>query len=248
MSARILVTGFNAGGSASPGQLTTDYDLLQAEPDGTPTERAAYTAAVSSPFEPPSLFSPLLRRIRGDCRPWLVQRHRCVARGRRLPPAGDHQRTAVPRTHPTLRRRSDRFGLGSRSQELHFPVRPHPLRHGLHHRLPRSQQGPVRVLLQPQVRPHRQRPPQPATATMNAPLKYSPSHKTASHAPTGRRPTSAKHPQRARKRPGRYCGSAPTATPPSSPDSSATTSSSPNTRTGSPATGPPPPTGGARDN
>ncbi|MFI5619723.1 hypothetical protein [Streptomyces sp. NPDC051567] len=35
-------------------------------------ERAAYTAAGSSPFEPPSLFPPLLRRIRATAGPGPV--------------------------------------------------------------------------------------------------------------------------------------------------------------------------------
>ncbi|MFL4909388.1 hypothetical protein ACJ6WF_40950 [Streptomyces sp. MMS24-I2-30] len=63
--ARITLTGFNPRWwERIADRLTADYGLLQSEPDWTPTERAAYTAAVSSPFEPPSLFSPLLRRIR----------------------------------------------------------------------------------------------------------------------------------------------------------------------------------------
>ncbi|MFJ6053614.1 hypothetical protein [Streptomyces sp. NPDC092307] len=65
MPARILLTGFNPRWwERIAERLNTNYGLLQSERDWTPTERAAYTAAVRSPFEPPSLLSPLLRRIR----------------------------------------------------------------------------------------------------------------------------------------------------------------------------------------
>ncbi|MFG2713431.1 hypothetical protein ACGFX2_23145 [Streptomyces goshikiensis] len=73
MPARILLTGFNPRWwERIAERLNTDYGLLQSERDWTPTERAAYTAAVSSPFEPPSLFSALLRRIRATAGPGPV--------------------------------------------------------------------------------------------------------------------------------------------------------------------------------
>lgn len=71
--ARILLTGFNPHWwERIADRLTTDYDLLQSEMDWTPTERAAYTAAFGSPFEPPTLFSSLLRRIRATAGPGPV--------------------------------------------------------------------------------------------------------------------------------------------------------------------------------
>ncbi|MFE0773337.1 hypothetical protein [Streptomyces sp. NPDC058861] len=67
---RILLSGFNPRWwERIADRLTTDYGLLQKEPGWTPAERAAYASAVSSPFEPPSLFSPLLRRIRATAGP-----------------------------------------------------------------------------------------------------------------------------------------------------------------------------------
>ncbi|MFI6730133.1 hypothetical protein [Streptomyces atratus] len=71
MPARIALTGFNPHWwERITDRFTTDYyDLLQHEPDWTPAERAAHTAAVTSPFEPASLFSPLLRRIRAMAGP-----------------------------------------------------------------------------------------------------------------------------------------------------------------------------------
>ncbi|MFD9517876.1 hypothetical protein [Streptomyces sp. NPDC059979] len=70
MPTRILLTGFNPRRwERIADRLTTDYDLLQSERDWTPAERAAYTAAVSSPFEPFSLFSSLLRRVQATAGP-----------------------------------------------------------------------------------------------------------------------------------------------------------------------------------
>ncbi|MFI5987688.1 hypothetical protein ACIBEA_43375 [Streptomyces sp. NPDC051555] len=68
--ARILLTGFNPRWwERIAERLTTNYGLLQQEPDWTPTERTAYTAIVNSPYESPSIFSPLLRRIRATASP-----------------------------------------------------------------------------------------------------------------------------------------------------------------------------------
>ncbi|MFE5885505.1 hypothetical protein [Streptomyces hydrogenans] len=70
MPTRILLTGFNPRWwKRVADRLNSDYDLLQKKPGWTPTERAAYTAAVSSACQPPSLFSPLLRRIRATAGP-----------------------------------------------------------------------------------------------------------------------------------------------------------------------------------
>ncbi|MEU3401355.1 hypothetical protein [Streptomyces filamentosus] len=70
MPARILLTGFNPRWwERVADRLTSDYDLLQKEPDWTSTERDAYTAVVSSSWQPPSIFSPLLRRIRATAGP-----------------------------------------------------------------------------------------------------------------------------------------------------------------------------------
>lgn len=70
MPARILLTGFNLRWwERVADRLTIDYDLLQQEPGWTPTERAAYTADLSYPFQPSSIFSPLPRHIRATVGP-----------------------------------------------------------------------------------------------------------------------------------------------------------------------------------
>jgi hypothetical protein len=71
--AGILLTGFNPRWwERIVDHLATNYDLLQTESDWTPEERAAYTAAAATPFEPPSIYSPLLRRIRATAGPGPV--------------------------------------------------------------------------------------------------------------------------------------------------------------------------------
>ncbi|MGW2688913.1 hypothetical protein ACWC6I_37865 [Streptomyces sp. NPDC001414] len=73
MPARIMLTGFNPWWwQRIADRLTADYDLLQSEPDWTPVERAAYLATAATSFEPASLFSPLLRRIRATAGPGSI--------------------------------------------------------------------------------------------------------------------------------------------------------------------------------
>ncbi|WP_369181018.1 hypothetical protein [Streptomyces mutabilis] len=70
MPASILLTGFNPHWwQRVIDRLAPDYDLLQHKPDWTPEERAAYAAAAASPCDPPSIYSPLLRRIRATAGP-----------------------------------------------------------------------------------------------------------------------------------------------------------------------------------
>jgi hypothetical protein len=70
MPASILLTGFNPRWwERITNRLATTYDLLQDHQDWTPEERAAYTAAAAAPFDPPSIYSPLLRRIRATAGP-----------------------------------------------------------------------------------------------------------------------------------------------------------------------------------
>ncbi|MEV7817378.1 hypothetical protein AB0P05_43080 [Streptomyces flaveolus] len=65
MPASILLTGFNLRWwDRVVNRLTPYYNLLQPKPHWTPEERAAYAAAAASPCDPPSIYSPLLRRIR----------------------------------------------------------------------------------------------------------------------------------------------------------------------------------------
>ncbi|MCT9093927.1 hypothetical protein N4G70_34480 [Streptomyces sp. ASQP_92] len=64
MPANIVLTGFNPRWwERIIGRLAPDYGLFNDEPGWTSLESAAYSAALTLPFEPPSLFSPLLRRI-----------------------------------------------------------------------------------------------------------------------------------------------------------------------------------------
>ncbi|WP_030689049.1 hypothetical protein [Streptomyces sp. NRRL B-1347] len=95
MPASILLTGFTprSWDRIVNGPLA-DYDL-RLKADWTPMERAAYAAATASPTDPPSIYSPLLRRIRATAGPgpinstgnwlglwgWWV----CRAAGWRLP-------------------------------------------------------------------------------------------------------------------------------------------------------------------
>lgn len=73
MPASILLTGFNPHWwQRVVDRLAPDYDLLQHKPDWTPEERAAYAAAAASPCDPPSIYSPLLRRIRATAGPGTI--------------------------------------------------------------------------------------------------------------------------------------------------------------------------------
>jgi hypothetical protein len=69
MLASILLTGFNPHWWDRIVDRLTDYDLLQPKPDWTSEERAAYAASAASPCDPPSIYSPLLRRIRATAGP-----------------------------------------------------------------------------------------------------------------------------------------------------------------------------------
>ncbi|WP_223778811.1 hypothetical protein [Streptomyces sp. 135] len=70
MPTSILLTGFNPHWwDRVVNRLAPDYDLLQPKPDWTPEERTAYAAAIASPCDPPSIYSPLLRRIRATAGP-----------------------------------------------------------------------------------------------------------------------------------------------------------------------------------
>ncbi|MFF8994061.1 hypothetical protein ACF09H_29870 [Streptomyces sp. NPDC014983] len=73
MPASILLTGFNPRWwDRVVDRLAPDYELLQSMPDWTPEERAAYSANTASPCDPPSIYSPLLRRIRATAGPGPV--------------------------------------------------------------------------------------------------------------------------------------------------------------------------------
>jgi len=73
MPASILLAGFNSHWwDRAVNHLAPDYDLLQPKPDWTPEERAAYAALAASPCDPPSIYSPLLHRIRATAGPGPV--------------------------------------------------------------------------------------------------------------------------------------------------------------------------------
>ncbi|MCL3998202.1 hypothetical protein [Streptomyces lavenduligriseus] len=72
MPASILLTGFSPHQWDRIVDRLTDYNLLQPRPDWAPEERAAYAAAAATPYEPPSIYSPLLRRVRATAGPGPV--------------------------------------------------------------------------------------------------------------------------------------------------------------------------------